>query len=56
MPWLTNIRALPPPCPHCVMRELRSAPGRLLVVDDNKVNRLLLTRNLELQGHSVASA
>jgi class 3 adenylate cyclase len=38
------------------MRELRSAPGRLLVVDDNKVNRLLLTRSLELQGHSVASA
>src|SRR6476661_3583230 len=30
--------------------------ARLLVVDDNKVNRLLLTRNLELQGHSVASA
>ena len=28
----------------------------MLVVDDNKVNRLLLTRNLELQGHSVASA
>jgi class 3 adenylate cyclase len=31
-------------------------PARLLVVDDNKVNRLLLTRSLELQGHSVASA
>src|SRR6478672_6292901 len=30
--------------------------ARLLVVDDNKVNRLLLARNLELQGHSVASA
>ncbi len=28
--------------------------ARLLVVDDNKVNRLLLTRNLELQGHRVA--
>ena len=26
---------------------------RLLVVDDNKVNRLLLARTLELQGHSV---
>ena len=38
------------------MRELRSGPGRLLVADDNKVNRLLLTRSLELQGHSVASA
>jgi class 3 adenylate cyclase len=27
--------------------------GRVLVVDDNKVNRLLLTRTLELQGHHV---
>lgn len=32
-------------------------PGaRLLVTDDNKVNRLLLARSLELQGHRVASA
>jgi adenylate cyclase len=30
--------------------------ARLLVVDDNKVNRLLLTRNLELMGHRVAAA
>ena len=30
--------------------------ARLLVADDNKVNRLLLTRSLELQGHHVASA
>jgi class 3 adenylate cyclase len=30
--------------------------ARLLVVDDNKVNRLLLSRGLEQQGHSVASA
>jgi adenylate cyclase len=30
--------------------------ARLLVVDDNKVNRLLLTRNLEQQGHRVDSA
>ncbi|MEP6997656.1 MAG: adenylate/guanylate cyclase domain-containing protein, partial [Betaproteobacteria bacterium] len=30
--------------------------ARLLVVDDNKVNRLLLSRNLELQGHHVALA
>jgi class 3 adenylate cyclase len=37
-------------------RDLRSGPARLLVVDDNKVNRLLLARSLELQGHSVASA
>ena len=33
-----------------------TAAARLLVVDDNKVNRLLLTRNLELQGHRVATA
>jgi len=30
--------------------------ARLLVVDDNKVNRLLLTRNLELMGHRVTTA
>ncbi len=38
------------------MRERGHSGARLLVVDDNKVNRLLLTRSLELQGHSVASA
>jgi class 3 adenylate cyclase len=38
------------------MGEPRSGAARLLVVDDNKVNRLLLTRNLELQGHSATSA
>jgi CheY-like chemotaxis protein len=30
--------------------------ARLLIVDDNKVNRLLLSRNLELQGHRTALA
>ena len=30
--------------------------ARLLVVDDNKVNRLLLARSLELHGHGVDSA
>lgn len=38
------------------MVDLRQAPARLLVADDNKVNRLLLTRSLELQGHSVQCA
>jgi class 3 adenylate cyclase len=38
------------------MREGRAAPGRLLVADDNKVNRLLLCRSLEQQGHQVSSA
>ena len=37
------------------MAERRHGPARLLVVDDNKVNRLLLTRSLELQGHAVES-
>lgn len=31
-------------------------PGHLLVVDDNKVNRLLLARGLESQGHVIATA
>ena len=30
--------------------------ARLLIVDDNKVNRLLLSRSVELQGHRVALA
>ena len=38
------------------MREVGTGGARLLVVDDNKVNRLLLTRNLELMGHRVATA
>ena len=38
------------------MRESGHTGARLLVVDDNKVNRLLLTRSLELQGHGVESA
>jgi len=38
------------------MRESPAGGGaRLLVVDDNKVNRLLLSRNLELLGHRVAA-
>ncbi len=38
------------------MNDTAHASARLLVVDDNKVNRLLLTRNLELMGHRVAVA
>ena len=33
-----------------------SAPGHLLVVDDNKVNRILLSRGLEKQGHKIDTA
>ena len=31
-------------------------PAKVLVADDNKVNRLLLCRSLELMGHAVSSA
>ena len=31
-------------------------PGKLLVVDDNKVNRILLSRGLESHGHKVETA
>jgi len=31
-------------------------PGRLLVVDDNRVNRILLARSLEQEGHRVETA
>ena len=44
---------MPPPIPSPV----RSGPlGKVLVADDNKVNRLLLCRSLELMGHRVSSA
>jgi len=39
-----------------MIRKATPSPGRLLVVDDNKVNRLLLGRGLEQQGHTVAFA
>jgi len=38
------------------MVDFRHAPAHLLVTDDNKVNRLLMTRSLELQGHTVQCA
>jgi adenylate cyclase len=36
--------------------DARASAARLLVADDNKVNRLLLGRSLEQQGHRVATA
>jgi adenylate cyclase len=33
-----------------------SRPGTILVVDDNRVNSLLLSRGLEQQGHAVVFA
>jgi len=38
------------------MPNLIPEPARLLVVDDNKVNRMALSRSLELQGHIVETA
>lgn len=38
------------------MPDALRGPARLLVADDNKVNRLLLQRSLELQGHAVECA
>ena len=35
---------------------MADAGGRVLVVDDNKVNRLLLSRSVEMLGHSVVLA
>ena len=35
---------------------MADAAARLLIVDDNKVNRLLLSRNVEMQGHRAALA
>ena len=34
----------------------RQEPGRLLIVDDNRVNRILLARGLEGDGHKVETA
>ncbi len=41
---------------HCEGSSVAEQGARLLVADDNKVNRLLLMRSLELQGHRVSSA
>jgi len=38
------------------MSNSSSEPARLLVVDDNKVNRMTLSRSLQLQGHVVETA
>lgn len=47
--WVATWRS--PDRGHLAMRK-----SRLLVADDNKVNRLLLCRSLELMGHDVDSA
>jgi hypothetical protein len=35
---------------------MADAAARVLIVDDNKVNRLLLSRNVQMQGHRAALA
>ncbi len=45
-----------PPRVHERAGDASLPKARLLVADDNKVNRLLLCRSLELMGHEVASA
>lgn len=40
-------------CGACSMAD---AGGRVLIVDDNKVNRLLLSRSVEMLGHAVVLA
>ncbi|MFO1252703.1 MAG: response regulator [Inhella sp.] len=57
MRWMRSTSAVPPPCRSCAMAAgLEGRPARLLLAEDNKVNRLLLTRNLEIQGHQVTCA
>lgn len=48
--------ASPQPRMHAAAGAAAPRGSRLLVADDNKVNRLLLCRSLELMGHEVASA
>ncbi len=38
------------------MKQMTADGGRILVVDDNKIGRMILTRALEEQGHQVATA
>ena len=38
------------------MSSFDGSPGRILIADDNRVNRLLLSRGLEQQGHTVVFA
>ena len=58
---LPNTPTMAPPPPAAAVPARAPVGGtprasRLLVADDNKVNRLLLCRSLELMGHDVASA
>ena len=50
-PGAAEAPVAPPTLPSAAL-----AAARVLVADDNKVNRLLLCRSLELMGHQVSSA
>ena len=55
--WSANTRASCSPLESSGVASTRNVrPGSLLVVDDNRVNRLLLGRALEQLGHTVAFA
>src|SRR3982751_1815820 len=51
-----NTHASPRDSRSCAVAAPLRGPARRLGADDNKVNRLLLARSLELQGHTVAAA
>jgi phosphoserine phosphatase RsbU/P len=44
------------PSPLLPVDDLAAVPGRILIVDDNEGNRDMLARQLQRQGHTVASA
>jgi CheY-like chemotaxis protein len=52
---VNGIQPAAPPVPNAAA-EPTSGPGRILVVDDNEMNREMLTRQLERQRHEVATA
>src|SRR5512145_1560262 len=53
----TSTSACPPRWErYDVTSPLSAPPGKILVVDDNRVNRLLLGRSLEQLGHTVSFA
>jgi adenylate cyclase len=58
--WTLVEGSLPQPAPASVLSPPPAAAAtvsaRVLVADDNRVNRLLLCRSLELMGHQVGSA
>ena len=53
---LAESQGLPPAALPAMSAVVATASAKVLVADDNKVNRLLLCRSLELLGHQVSSA